>query len=138
MYRNDGIRKIAIIDFDVHHGNGTEEIIRQLVPNVETTVIRTPFAVGELSNPRYRPWLDETDINDVFFSSTHGYGPRSLELGGELSLVSRKNVTYSMHSSRFCMGSIPLPHRSSPTRWLVLSSIWRISYIRCNFEPFHS
>lgn len=95
MYRNDGIRKIAIIDFDVHHGNGTEEIIRQLVPNVETTVIRTPFAVGELSNPRYRPWLDETDINDVFFSSTHGYGPRSIDLVGEFSPIPIKASRFS-------------------------------------------
>ena len=87
MYRNDGIRKIAIIDFDVHHGNGTEEIIRQLVPNVETAVIRTPIAVAELSNPRYRPWLDETDINDVFFASTHGYGPRTFVFGGQSSLA---------------------------------------------------
>ena len=83
MYRNDGIRKVAIIDFDVHHGNGTEEIIRQLVPNVDRSILTTPFAVGELSTPRYRPWLDETDINDVFFASTHGYGPRTLELGGK-------------------------------------------------------
>jgi acetoin utilization deacetylase AcuC-like enzyme/ankyrin repeat protein len=81
MYRNDGIRKIAIIDFDVHHGNGTEEVIRQLVPNVETTIIRTPFSEGTLNQPRYRPWLDETDVNDVFFASTHGYGPRTLEYG---------------------------------------------------------
>jgi acetoin utilization deacetylase AcuC-like enzyme len=79
MYRNEGIRKIAIIDFDVHHGNGTEEIIRQLVPSVEKSVIRTPFAVGELAAPRFRPWLDETDTHDVFFASTHGYGPRGLE-----------------------------------------------------------
>jgi acetoin utilization deacetylase AcuC-like enzyme len=79
MYRNEGIRKIAIVDFDVHHGNGTEEIIRQLVPGVEKSVIRTPFAVGELGAPRYRPWLDETDVHDVFFASTHGYGPRGLE-----------------------------------------------------------
>jgi len=79
MYRNEGIRKIAIVDFDVHHGNGTEEIIRQLVPNVEKSIIRTPFAVGELAAPRYRPWLDESDVNDVFFVSTHGYGPRGIE-----------------------------------------------------------
>lgn len=79
MYRNEGIQKIAIVDFDVHHGNGTEEIIRQLVPTVETARIRTPFAVGELATQRYRPWLDETDINNVFFASTHGYGPRGLE-----------------------------------------------------------
>jgi acetoin utilization deacetylase AcuC-like enzyme len=79
MYRNEGIKKIAIVDFDVHHGNGTEEIIRQLVPTVEKSAIRTPFAVGELSTPRYRPWLDETDVHDVFFSSTHGYGRRGVE-----------------------------------------------------------
>mmetsp|Transcript_17698 Transcript_17698/g.40609 ORF Transcript_17698/g.40609 Transcript_17698/m.40609 type:complete len:883 (-) Transcript_17698:575-3223(-) len=79
MYRNEGIRKIAIVDFDVHHGNGTEEIVRQLVPTVEKSTIRTPFAVGELATQRYRPWLDETDINNVFFASTHGYGPRGLE-----------------------------------------------------------
>jgi acetoin utilization deacetylase AcuC-like enzyme len=79
MYRNEGIRKIAIIDFDVHHGNGTEEIIRQLVPNVEKATVRTPFAVGEFASSHYRPWLDETDVQDVFFASTHGYGPRGAE-----------------------------------------------------------
>lgn len=79
MYRNEGIKKVAIIDFDVHHGNGTEEIIRQLLPTVEKTVIRTPFAVGELGAPRYRPWLDETDVENVFFASAHGYGPRGIE-----------------------------------------------------------
>lgn len=78
MYRNDGIRKVAIIDFDVHHGNGTEEIVRQLVPNIQSSSIRTPYAVGSLHTSRYKPWLDEEDINDVFFASTHGYGPREL------------------------------------------------------------
>jgi len=76
MYRNDGIKKIAIVDFDVHHGNGTEEIIRQLVPDIEKTSIKTPFATGELSASRYRPWLDETDVQDVMFASVHGYGAR--------------------------------------------------------------
>lgn len=73
MYRNDGIKKIAIIDFDVHHGNGTEEIIKQLVPGIEMGTIRTPFAHGALQTSRYRPWLDEEDVNNVFFASTHGY-----------------------------------------------------------------
>jgi acetoin utilization deacetylase AcuC-like enzyme/ankyrin repeat protein len=82
MYRNEGIQKIAIVDFDVHHGNGTEEIVRQLVPTIEKSMVRTPFAVGELATQRYRPWLDETDINNVFFASTHGYGPRGQEFAG--------------------------------------------------------
>lgn len=88
IYRHAGIKKIAIIDFDVHHGNGTEEIIRQLVPIVERAVVQAPFAMGELSSHRYRPWLDESDINDVFFASTHGYGPRGAEFSGTCILSS--------------------------------------------------
>lgn len=82
MYRNEGIQRIAIIDFDVHHGNGTEEVIRQLVPNTERTPFRTPYALGELSHSTYRPWLDETDIQNVFFASTHGYGNRGFDQPG--------------------------------------------------------
>ena len=78
MYRNEGIKKIAIVDFDVHHGNGTEAVIRNLVPNVERTAIRLPFASGSMEAPTYRPWLDETDVDNVFFASAHGYGPRTL------------------------------------------------------------
>lgn len=78
MYRNDGIKKVAIIDFDVHHGNGTEAVIRNLVPSMDKAMIRLPFALGSIEVPRYRPWLDETDIENVFFASAHGYGPRQL------------------------------------------------------------
>jgi len=76
MYRNDGIKKIAIIDFDVHHGNGTEAIIRSLIPTVDRATIKTSFVTGVLEKASYRPWLDETDIHNVFFASVHGYGPR--------------------------------------------------------------
>jgi len=78
MYRNDGIKKVAIIDFDVHHGNGTEAVIRNLVPSLDKATVRLPFAVGTMETPRYRPWLDETDVDNVFFASAHGYGPRVL------------------------------------------------------------
>ena len=82
MYRNEGIKKVAIIDFDVHHGNGTEEIIRRLIPTAEKSLVRTPFAFGELQTSSYSPWLDETDIENVFFASTHGYGQRGHEQMG--------------------------------------------------------
>ena len=93
MYRNEGIRKVAIIDFDVHHGNGTEEVIRNLVPTVEKATIRTPFAHGELSTSQYRPWLDETDIQNVFFASTHGYGRRGFDQPGWFYPASGKSYT---------------------------------------------
>lgn len=80
MYRNDGIKKVAIIDFDVHHGNGTEAVVRNLVPSIDKATIRLPFAVGQMETPQYRPWLDETDVENVFFASAHGYGPRTLRM----------------------------------------------------------
>lgn len=93
MYRNDGIQKVAIIDFDVHHGNGTEEIIKQLVPMTEKAAIRSPFVFGELSMKSYSPWLDETDVDNVFFASTHGYGNRGYSQPGWFYPASGKTQT---------------------------------------------
>jgi hypothetical protein len=42
--------------------------------------VKASFAVGQTSSSRYRPWLDETDIDHVFFASTHGYGPTDSEI----------------------------------------------------------
>ena len=43
IWRQRGIKKVAIIDFDVHHGNGTEDIVRNVVPSVETHDMSTPL-----------------------------------------------------------------------------------------------
>ena len=32
------IKKVAILDFDVHHGNGTEACVRNLVPSLRSQV----------------------------------------------------------------------------------------------------
>lgn len=70
------IKRVAIVDFDVHHGNGTEETIRWLSPgNDELEILNSNF-FGSLQQPRYKPWLDENDPNNVLFVSVHGYGPR--------------------------------------------------------------
>ncbi len=74
MYRHRGIKKVAIVDFDVHHGNGTEEIVRTLVPGMETVPLNLPFCTGVVRRPRYMPWLDEDDAKSCFFVSVHGYG----------------------------------------------------------------
>jgi acetoin utilization deacetylase AcuC-like enzyme len=70
------VKRVAIVDFDVHHGNGTEETIRWLTPgNDELEILNSNF-FGSLQQPRYKPWLDENDHNNVLFVSVHGYGPR--------------------------------------------------------------
>jgi hypothetical protein len=82
--------KIAIIDIDVHHGpsppsplawpaaphwnrfasgNGTEEIVRNLSPR--QVHLPLPSSWAPISQLSYKPWLNETDPQDVFFSSIH-------------------------------------------------------------------
>uniref|UniRef100_A0A0A9Z756 Type-2 histone deacetylase 2 n=1 Tax=Lygus hesperus TaxID=30085 RepID=A0A0A9Z756_LYGHE len=65
-------KRVAIVDFDVHHGNGTEAIVRNLVPNIHTITTTTPFGVTTYSRPCYKPWLNASDSRDVLFLSIHG------------------------------------------------------------------
>ena len=83
----DRIHKIALVDFDIHHGNGTEAIIRNLNPAEEFVPIQGPFCAGYVTTWNYKPWyikyqyiliiyrLDEDDPQNVLFISIHGYEP---------------------------------------------------------------
>jgi acetoin utilization deacetylase AcuC-like enzyme len=42
-------RKIAIVDFDVHHGNGTQEIVECLKPKTFKFEIKLPFSYHNAS-----------------------------------------------------------------------------------------
>ena len=70
------LRRVAIIDFDVHHGNGTEAVVQNTTPAAPKFNFSTPYCDGNITVPTYRPWLDETDHEEVFFASVHGYGRR--------------------------------------------------------------
>ena len=72
----DKIKRVAIVDFDVHNGNGTAETIRWLKPSIEVETVVSPYAYGAFHHPRYKPWFDENDAKNVMFVSVHGYGPR--------------------------------------------------------------
>ncbi|CEG45202.1 histone deacetylase [Plasmopara halstedii] len=78
-FKNRGINKVAILDFDVHHGNGTEEIVRQLVPSVKELSYMTPYGTGKQIVHQYKPWRTENDSSNVFFCSVHGYGHKDPE-----------------------------------------------------------
>ena len=73
-YRKD-VKKVAIIDFDVHHGNGTQEIIEALMRAKKFTTGSdcSPFATFEVSTYKYQPWLDFNDGKNVLFVSVHLY-----------------------------------------------------------------
>ena len=59
QYRRQ-VKKIVIVDYDVHHGNGTQEIIESLMRPKNFTVSNdcSPFSVFEISTNKYQPWLD--------------------------------------------------------------------------------
>jgi len=78
------VRRVAIVDFDIHHGNGTEACVQAVVPRTWTEVHDTPTGRVSASGVTYKPWLGADDRERIFFSSIHGYGAdASPEEGGE-------------------------------------------------------
>ena len=53
----DVVRRVAIVDFDVHHGNGTEACVRAVVPTPWTEEHDTPAGRVSASGVTYFPWL---------------------------------------------------------------------------------
>lgn len=77
------IKRVAIFDFDVHHGNGTEECLRSLCPQEHVELVNMPYGRAAISTWSYRPWLDELDGSNVLFISSHGFGPKRDEDGNQ-------------------------------------------------------
>lgn len=63
------LRRVAIVDFDIHHGNGTEAIVRNLKIHEERLPL--PGSWAPRTEEAYKPWLDEDDAHEVFFASVH-------------------------------------------------------------------
>ncbi|CAM9673395.1 unnamed protein product, partial [Ectocarpus sp. 12 AP-2014] len=65
--RSGELSRVAIVDIDIHHGNGTEEIVRCLRPL--TTRLPLPPSWPPMTKTVYKPWLDDGDADNVFFGS---------------------------------------------------------------------
>lgn len=72
--RDRGINRVAIIDFDVHHGNGTEEVVRNLRPSTSSHTHSSPMGDVTVTSRSFKPWVSDTDEDKVFFCSIHSYG----------------------------------------------------------------
>ena len=71
---NNQIKKIAIVDIDVHHGNGTEEIIQMLnFKNFAKPFTYEKICGVKLEDKRSINWYDFDDAKNVLFISTHIY-----------------------------------------------------------------
>ena len=72
-YRNE-IKKIAIFDFDVHHGNGTEEIIQMLNFKKFSKSFDCNKSISiNIEDCKQINWLDFDDAKNMLFISTHIY-----------------------------------------------------------------
>ena len=71
---NVAIKKVAILDFDVHHGNGTEAIIRNVAANIVSVSNETMYGDITMKVASCKPWKDDNDTNNIFFASVHGFG----------------------------------------------------------------
>ena len=67
------VGKVAIVDFDIHHGNGTEACVQAVVPTPWTVTHETPAGIVSSSGVTYQPWLGDQDKECIFFGSIHGY-----------------------------------------------------------------
>jgi acetoin utilization deacetylase AcuC-like enzyme len=78
------INRVAILDFDIHHGNGTEAIVRGLR---DPKTIQIPIGFtglsGQLEMHSYHPWLDRNDAENVFFASIHRFDGRFYPQSGQ-------------------------------------------------------
>ena len=69
---NEIIKKIAIVDIDVHHGNGTEEIIEMLnFKNFSKPFNYEKICGVKIEDKRSINWYDFDDAKNVLFISTH-------------------------------------------------------------------
>ena len=77
-FYSDKIKKIAIFDFDVHHGNGTEEIIQMLNNKKFHKVMDyEKFGKLDLFSDIKINWFDFNDAKNTLFISTHIYNEQN-------------------------------------------------------------
>ena len=94
------IKKIAIFDFDIHHGNGTEEIIQML--NYKT--FKKSFNYDDIysfttEHTQQINWFDDDDAKNILYISTHIYdedNPNTFypNSGGIETNTNKENILY--------------------------------------------
>eukprot|EP00948_MAST-09A_sp_MAST-9A-sp1_P002751 g2751.t1 len=128
VYR-DKLKRVAILDFDVHHGNGTQAILEQVRPRHVETSFKTPLGAGCLVEARWRPWLDHTDHSNIFFASVHGYGKKVQGYEDDPSVpwfYSSSGPTGVINSPKIINVGLPVNRKRSSIDW---REAWRKSVL---------
>eukprot|EP00879_Flechtneria_rotunda_P013392 GHRR01013982.1.p1 GENE.GHRR01013982.1~~GHRR01013982.1.p1 ORF type:complete len:768 (+),score=320.97 GHRR01013982.1:988-3291(+) len=80
IHRHAGMQRVAILDFDVHHGNGTRACVSNTAPGTLRVPFSTPLSEGVHVYHTYQPWFDVDDDDNILFASVQGYGPKSTSM----------------------------------------------------------
>jgi acetoin utilization deacetylase AcuC-like enzyme len=95
--RHAGIQRVAILDFDVHHGNGTRACVSNTAPGTLRVPFTTPMSEGVHVYHTYQPWFDVDDDDNVLFASVQGYGPKATSVPGN-ECLSRSHLVAALRS----------------------------------------
>jgi len=114
------VKRVAILDFDVHHGNGTQSIIEATIPSTQRETREMLGTTISIKVPQCSPWLDpKSDSTAIFFSSVNGYGSSTqggtFYPGSGATNDSRKVEQDGEHWSEFAFDSVEKqPKKSAP------------------------
>lgn len=97
LCRHAGIQRVAILDFDVHHGNGTRACVSNTAPGTLRVPFTTPLSEGVHIYHTYQPWFDVDDDDNVMFASVQGYGPKAATMPGGCSWLATMQVLMRGH-----------------------------------------
>lgn len=70
----DVVKRVAILDYDVHHGNGTQACVRNTRPTERVESFACAGGAVQLTGTDFKPWLSLADADNIFFGSIHGFG----------------------------------------------------------------
>jgi acetoin utilization deacetylase AcuC-like enzyme len=70
----DIIKRVAILDYDVHHGNGTQACVLNTKPTQRAESFACAGGALQITSTDYKPWLSLSDSENIFFGSIHGFG----------------------------------------------------------------
>ena len=134
------IHKVAIVDFDVHHGNGTEACVQAVVPQPWTESVETPTGSVSASGVTYKPWLGPLDKERIFFASIHGYGAdappgEAAEYEGPMGAFYPGSGGPNSSSTDVGVGPIV---RNVPVRLRTRSAAWRREMLTQMLIPLRS
>ena len=54
-------KRVAVVDFDVHHGNGTEACVRNVTPTQVREQWECAGGVVSMASTSFKPWLTSAD-----------------------------------------------------------------------------